>query len=401
MDHPIGPSHGDPMLRVYRFRLYPTRTQQDALGQTLRLLRQLYNAALEERREAYRKQHVSVTKATQERSLTEIKHDCPEYAGVHTHLLQDVTRRLDLAYQAFFRRIKAGQKPGFPRFKGRDRYNSFVFKDAGNGNGAAFVSGGCRVRLHGVGNVKVKIHREMEGMLKTIGVTLDGDGHWYALITRDIPLPEPLPATGREVGIDLGLHSFLATSDGEIVANPRPLESARLVVERAQRRVARRTKGSNRRRKARALLARAHSHVCNVRKDFHHKTARSLVERCDWIAVEDLNVKGLARGMLARPVNDAAWARFVTILAAKAEEAGRDLVRVDPRGTSQFCSACGVEVRKDLSVRVHRCHDCGYEVDRDVNAARNVLGLGRSLRRAAPARGDCSDPRSPYLAAGR
>lgn len=370
------------VLRVYKFRLYPTAAQERALGHTLDLLRAVYNAALEERREAYRKQGVSITKAAQEKSLTEIKRDCPAYASVHTHLLQDVTTRLDRAFRGFFRRVKAGQAPGFPRFKARDRYNTFTFKDAGRGNGAAFVAGGKRVRLTGIGNVKVKVHREMEGALKTLGVTRDGCGHWYAIVTREVD-PKPLPPTEREVGIDVGLATFAATSDGEMIANPRPLETARLRVERAQRRVSRRAKGSRRRRKARVLLAKAHAYVRDARRDFHHKTARSLVERHDRIVVEDLNVKGLARGMLAKSVHDAGWGQFLTILATKAEDAGREVVRVNPSGTSQQCSACGATVAKSLAVRVHRC-PCGYTDDRDVNAARNILRLGQSLRGVAP-----------------
>lgn len=387
------------MLRVYRFRLYPTRAQEATLDRTLWLLRGLYNAALEERREAWRRQGVSITRAMQERALTEIKHTCPQYAPLHTHLLQDVITRLDRAFQAFFRRVKAGEKPGYPRFKARDRYRSFTFKDAGKGNGASVVGGGKRLRLAGIGNVKMKAHREMEGTLKTVGVTRDGGGHWYAVLTREVP-PKPLSPTGREAGIDVGISSFLATSDGDLVPNPRPLETARIRVERAQRKVSRRKRGSYRRRKARQDLARAHAHTRNARKDFHHKTARDLVRRYDRIAVEDLNVRGLARGMLARPVHDAGWAQFFGILTSKAEEAGREVIRVNPAGTSQRCSGCDETVLKDLAVRVHRCPHCGLVMDRDVNAARNIHRLGRSLRGAAPAR-DGVDPRSPYLAEGR
>ncbi|MBI5518328.1 MAG: IS200/IS605 family element transposase accessory protein TnpB [Deltaproteobacteria bacterium] len=272
-----------------------------------------------------------------------------------------------------------------------------------------------RLRLSGIGNVKVKLHRKMEGTLKTVGVTCDGDGHWYALVTREVPR-KVLPGTGHQVGLDVGLRAFVATSDGEWVPNPRPLESARLEVERAQRKVSRRSRGSKRRAKAKRLLARAHARVRNARKDFQHKTARTLVVRNDRLAVEDLNLKGLARGRLARPIHDAAWGQFVSILAAKAEEAGRELLRVDPRGTSQRCSACDQQVPKDLSVRVHQCPHCGLVLDRDVNAARNILRApavaepetrpGRGLRGAAPARrrgqprrtADSKDPRSSLLA---
>lgn len=374
------------MLRVYKFRLYPTRQQESDLLTLLGRLRYFYNAALQERREGY-KRGVKVTRATQEKAITTVKQDadCVEYAGIHTHLLQDVVKRLDRAFEGFFRRVKQGATPGYPRFKGRDRFDTFAFKDAGSGRGASIVAGGARVRLHGIGNVKMKQHREMEGALKTIGVTRDKCGHWHALITREVAT-KPLPATGQSVGIDVGLTTFAALSDGAMVANPRPLRTAQRKVARAQRVVARRKRGSKRRRKAVRLLAKQHQHVANVRRDFHHKTARAIVQKYDRIAVEDLNVKGLSRGILAGPVADAGWSQFVGVLTSKAEDAGRELVRVDPNGTSQECSACGERVPKALGVRVHRC-PCGYTADRDVNAARNihdrafaVIGPGRGLR---------------------
>jgi len=379
------------VLRVYKFRLYPTAKQESDLLTLLGRLRFFYNAALQERRDGY-KAGVKVTRATQQKSITEVKNDpeCHEYASVHTHLLQDMVKRLDRAFDGFFRRVKQGAAPGYPRFKGRDRFDTFTFKDAGKGNGASVVAGGARVRLHGIGNVKMKQHRPMEGVLKTIGVTRDKCGHWYALITRDVPT-KPLPATGASVGIDVGLTTFAALSDGTMIANPRPMKTARIAVERAQRKLSRRKRGSKRRAKARLLLAKRHAHVANVRRDFHHKTARAIVQKYDRIAVEDLNVKGLARGMLAKSVHDAGWSQFVGFLTSKAEDAGRELVRVDPSGTSQECSACGERVPKALGVRVHRC-PCGYTADRDVNAARNihdrafaVTGLGRSLRGGAAA----------------
>ena len=384
------------MLRVYRYRLYPTATQASAIRETLERLRVLYNAALQERRDAYRKQGVSVTRAQQEKSLTEIKRNESEYTNLHTHLMQDAVTRLDRAFQAFFRRVKAGQKPGYPRFKGRGRYRSFSFKDAIHGNGAKLVSGNKRLRISGVGNVKIKLHRPIEGRIKTIGITLDGDGHFYAAFTCDNVPTRELERTGKTAGIDVGISSFLATSDGDTVANPRCLETSQRAVARTQRKVSRRKRGSNRRRKAVALLARQHANVRNARKDFHHKTALSLIKRYDTIAVENLDIRGLARGMLSRSVHDAAWGSFLTILRAKAESAGREVIAVDPRGSSQQCSACHEVVRKDLRVRTHECPHCGLVLDRDVNAARNIHRLGQSRRRGAPV-GDSDDPRSPLL----
>jgi putative transposase len=369
------------VVKAFRYRLYPTRAQDAALRSTLERLRRLYNAALEERREAYRKQGVSVTRAQQEKALTEIKRAEADYADDHTHLLQDVTTRLDRAFQAFFRRCKAGENPGYPRFKGRGRYHTFTFKDAAHGNGAKVVAGGQRVQLAGIGKVKFKLHRPLRGRLKTVSITLDSDGHWYAVFTCDRVPAELLPPTGAETGLDVGIASFATLADGETIDNPRPLEHAQQKLTKAQRRRARKRAGSNRRRKAARLEAKHHARVRNARKDFHHKTARALVRRFDRIVVEDLNVKGLAGGMLARPVHDAGWAQFLTILACKAESAGRDNPRVNPAGTSQTCSGCWAHVPKDLSVRVHQCPHCGLVLDRDANAARNLLRLGRSLRR--------------------
>lgn len=334
----------------------------------------------------------------QARSATEVRHSVPEYAAVHSHLLQDVVKRLDFAFRAFFRRVKAGEKPGYPRFKGRDRFRVFSFQDAANGNGAAVVAGGKRLRVHGVGSIKLRLHRPCEGHIKTISVKLDSDGHWYALICcADVPA-KPLHATGRSVGIDAGLTTFAALSDGTNIDNPRPLRSARIKLERAARVVSRRKRGSKRRRKAAALLAKHHAHVANVRKDFHHKTALRVVRDYDRIAREDLNVKGLASGMLAKPVNDAAWATFFEILAYKAESAGREVVLVDARGTTQECSGtmpdgtrCLAVVPKTLRDRTHACPVCGLVMDRDRNAAGVVhwraFGArpGRGLREGAAA----------------
>jgi putative transposase len=383
--------------RTFRYRLSPTPAQERALHGTLDLLRELYNAALQERRDAYRATGQGRSYYDQAADLRDVRALRPEFAGLHFHLLQDALRRCDRAFHAFFRRCKAGEAPGYPRFKGRDRYRTFTFPDAANGNGAKLCAGGKRLRLTGIGNLKIKLHRPYEGRLKQISVTRDGDGHWYAcLVCEDVPI-KPLESTGRQVGIDLGITTFADLSDGGKVENPRPLESARVEVLRAQRRVSRRQRGSNRRRKAVKVLAGKHARVRRVRRDFHHKTAYQLVHNYDRIGIEDLHVQGLARGMLAKQVHDAAWAEFTEILAAKAECAGRDLVKVEPRGTSQECSACHAEVRKTLAVRIHDCPHCGFSADRDHNAARNIEHrLGRS-RRGGALNAAADDPRSPLL----
>jgi putative transposase len=369
------------VIRVYRYRLYPTRAQDERMRWTCERLRELYNAALEERREAYRRQGVSLSGYAQMAELRDVRAVREEYGGIHVHLLQDAVTRLDRAYRAFFRRLKAGEKAGFPRFRGRGRYTSFTFKDCKTKR-SWLVAGGKRLDLSGIGKVRIKLHRPMEGRLKQVTVALDGDGHWYACLCCDEVPVSPLTATGQSVGIDVGVSTFATLSTGEGVANPRHFEHTQAALSRAQRIVSRRrNKRSNRRRKAVSLLAKQHARVRKTRLDFHHKIALDLVRRFDAISVEDLNIKGLAGGILAKQVHDAAWGQFISILASKAECAGREFIKVDPRGTSQICSECGAEVRKNLSVRVHDCPHCGYVADRDHNAARNVEQRAGHARR--------------------
>lgn len=368
------------MLRVYRYRLYPTTAQDERMRWTLDRLRELYNGALEERREAYRRQGATLSRYGQAKEIKTLRRELPEFASIHVHLLQDAIRRLDLAYRAFFRCVKDGAKPGFPRFRGRGRYDSFTFPDAPNRNGVAFDPKAQRLRLTGIGHVKVKVHRPLEGVLKQVTVTLAGDGHWYACLCCDDVPAKPLPATGQSVGVDVGIKAFATLSTGEQIENPRHYERAQKKLRRAQRRVARRKRGSNRRRKAVLLLRAQHDRIRRTRLDFHHKAALGLVRRFDSVAVEKLNIKGLARGFLAKQVNDAAWGGFLSILHAKAECAGREVWEVDPRGTSQRCSGCGAMVPKPLAQRIHDCPGCGLVLDRDENAARNIHGLGQSLR---------------------
>lgn len=385
------------MVRVYRYRIYPTRAQDAALRETLERLRELYNAALQHRRDAYRKRGEGVSAYGQMRELAGVREVRPEYAEIHTHLLQDAITRLDRAYRAFFRRVKAGETPGFPRFKGRGRYRTFTFKDAANHNGVRLLAGGKRVKLAGIGNVKVKLHRPVGGRIKQASVSLDGDGHWYiAFACADVPA-RPLPPLDTSVGIDVGITTFAALSDGAMVDNPRPYEMAQRSLATAQRRVSRRKRGSKRRRKAVDLLAKQSARVQRVRLDFHHKTAHAIVQRFGSIAVEDLNIRGLARMRLAKQVHDAGWAQFTTILANKAESAGREFYRVDPRGTSQECSGCQERVPKGLRVRVHACPHCGLVLDRDVNAAVNVQARGHRVRGGA-SRKRPVESRSPFLA---
>ena len=289
---------------------------------------------------------------------------------------QDILRRLEKAFRAFFRRLEAGDKPGYPRYKSRDRYDSVTFPAYGDG---------CRVRnngklyLQGVGEIRVKWHRQIKGKIKTVTACRRG-GCWYVCFSVEYEI-DPLLVVDDEVGIDVGLEHFAALSTGDLIANPRWYRSAQRCLRRAQRKVARRAKGSNGRCKAVRELQRVHEHVVNQRADFVHKLSRRIVDSNQLIVVEKLNIGDMAKGMLAKQVHDAGWRSFLQALTVKAAEAGRQVVEVNPAGTSQHC-LCGQEVRKTLAVRVHRCPGCGHVAPRDVVAAQLILRLGRSLASA-------------------
>ncbi|MEZ0347250.1 MAG: transposase [Thermus sp.] len=360
------------MRKAFKYRLYPTKPQARDLERTLELCRQLYNAALQERREAYKKAGKTVGFYEQKRSLLEVRAALPEYKRIHSQVLQDVLQRVDRAFQGFFRRLKGRKgKAGFPRFKGKGRYDSFTFPQA-YATGVKLQEGGKRVLLHGIGSVKVKLHRPLEGKLKTATLKREGEG-WYIVFVCEVE-PKPLPPSDRAVGIDLGTNPhFLITSEGEKVEAPRRYQKTQEKLAKKQKELSRKRRGSRRYLKTKKQLAKLHRKVARQRRDFHHKVARSLVNRYGTIVHEDLNVLGLARSYLAKGVHDAGWAQFLFILAYKAEEAGRRVVGVDPKHTSQDCPVCGHREKRPLWVREFTCPTCGTLLHRDVAAAQNVL----------------------------
>jgi putative transposase len=352
----------------------------------LALCCELYNACLQERRDHWQHRGVSITAAQQMAQLPAIKHLRPDVAAIGSQVLQDVVQRLDRAFQAFFRRAKAGETPGYSRFKSRRRYDSLTFKQCGWKLGPLSASGRKRtLTLHGIGTLTLFWSRELEGAVKTVTLRRDRCGDWWVSFSCDGVAANPLPATGSQVGIDLGLEAFLTTSNGERLENRRPLRRAGAGIRKAQRVVSKRTRGGGRRRKAVRRLAVRHRKVERIRRDWHHQVAHRLVRHHDVLAVEELNIVGLQRGMLAKSVGDVAWGQFLQILGDKAASAGRLLITVDPRGTSQQCSACGAmpATPKSLGTRDHQC-DCGYVAHRDLNAARNILQHAQRMGRADP-----------------
>jgi len=362
--------------KTYKYKLKPTPEQERELDRTLMLCCHIYNAAVGERREAWGMRGVSVTYYQQKAELPGIKEAMPEYGEVHSQVLQDVVLRVDRAFQAFFQRIREGQTPGYPRFHGRDRYHSFTYPQHGNGANLD----GRLISLSKIGRIRIWLHRPLEGVPKTVTISREADG-WYASIScADAPI-QPLPPTGQETGIDLGIDAFATLSDGARIFNPGWYRKAERALKTAQRRVARRKKGSHRRRKAVTLLAKAHQKVRRQRQDFHHKTALRLVQQNDTIYHEDLQVRNMVKNHhLAKSIQDAGWASFLSILSYKAACAGREVIAVNPAFTSQTCSGCGTMVAKGLSVRWHSCPDCGTSLHRDHNAARNIERTGLALR---------------------
>ncbi|HEY1387638.1 MAG TPA: transposase [Ktedonobacterales bacterium] len=367
------------LRKTYKFKLKPTPTQEQMLDDIVWACRRLYNTALEQRITLYRQRGISLSRYVQEAELKALRADLPEYAAIHSHVLQDVLARLDKTYQAFFRRVHAGQTPGFPRFQGKGRYNSITYKEFGNG---ATLDNGFLV-LSKIGRVAVRWSRSVEGTPKTVTISREADGWYVSFSCVDVPM-QSLCKMGEQTGIDLGLESFATLADGTMIHNPRCYRHAERKLKTAQRKVSHRKKGSQRRTKAIKLLAKAHQKVKRQRLDFQHKAALQLVRQFDVIYYEDLQVANMVKNQyLAKSIADAGWSAFLTILNFKAACAGRSVVAVPPAYTSQTCSGCGAVVRKGLSVRWHACPDCGTSLHRDHNAAKNIERLGQSLRGGA------------------
>lgn len=359
-------------LRTYRYRIYPTKQQRNALETQLGFACDLYNAALEQRRYGWRRgQRIGYVR--QCRDLTEVRQSGDGPPQMSCSAMRDPLRRLERAFQAFFRRVQKWETPGYPRFRSRRRYDSLTWD-------SAWSIQERRLVLPGIGHVKAKWHRALPPAAAVRTVTVRRvAGRWYACFSLALPAPAlPHRAPLPPVGVDLGIKSFAALSTGELVAGPRAYRAGTRRLRVAQRRVSRRRKGSSRRQKAGLLLARQHERIRQLRRNHAHELSKRLVSQFGLIAVEELHVRGLSRGVLSKDVNDQGWAEFLRLLGYKAEDAGVRVVKVPPGGSSQTCSGCGTLVPKPLSQRTHRCPGCGLIIDRDVNAARNILRLGMS-----------------------
>ena len=402
------------MRRAYKFRLYPTKKQEQTLFWTLARCRELYNAALSEWKDAYKlyirtqlrvkaeseqvtavmmmanRRVKTVSYYEQKRTLPEIKDLREEYQQIHSQVLQDVLLRLKRAFDGFFRRLHNGEDPGYPRFQGRNRYNSFTYPQGGYSVDVREKR--ATLTLSKIGPIKLKLHREMEGQIKTCTIKYEA-GQWYAVFSCDVEQLDPLPTIDSEVGIDLGITHFAAVSDSTFIESPNYYRKAQACLRRNQRALTRKKQGSHRREKARKAVAKAHRKVANQRRDFHHKQAKKLITDHQVLVFEDLHLTNLlhrpkakknkdgtylpngaaAKGGLNKSLLDNGLGQFMQIVTYKAACAGRQVYMVNPNKTSQICSACGkIGPHKDLSERVHICIHCGVALDRDENAAINI-----------------------------
>ncbi|MGA3200425.1 MAG: transposase [Halobacteriota archaeon] len=362
------------LIKTFKYKLEPNRKQKVLLNSTLDVCRELYNMGLEQRKMQ------RVGQFEQMRQVTALKSEFPEYKTVHAHVLQNVIKKLNRSFENFFRRCKEGGKVGFPRFKGRDRYDSFQFNNTG------FNLSGRHLQLSKIGNVKVRLSRELPkgAVIKTCTVKRSVSG-WFATLIVETT-SQPLPVSELEVGIDVGISHFAALSDGTFVPNPRFYENGQAELRRAQRKVSRRHKSSNRRRKAVILLRKVHERIANKRLDFLHKHSTTIVQKFGLIAIEDLNVAGMSKGNLAKQILDASWSTWRRLLFYKAEWAGRTKVAVPPQYTSQECDECEF-IHKDnrKSQAEFECIACGHKDNADTNSSKRILARARKqLGRICP-----------------
>jgi putative transposase len=386
------------LIRTYKYRLYPNRAQSITLDFLLWQGRKMYNAALEQRINTYKETGKGLSYPAQWAHFRDERHANPDTLGqLNATCVQQMLRRLDKTFKAFFRRVRAGEKPGFPRFKGRSRFRSLEFRHGD----------GCKLRfddqnrallyIQNVGEVKVKYHRPLPDDAEIKHVVVKSNiQKWYVCLQVNLPDPIVSNRPGPSVGIDMGLQSLLAFSDGMLVENPRWLRGSLVRLRVAQRRLSRRRKGSRRRRKAALLVAKLYERISNQRRDFWHKLTHQVVNTYGLIGLEYLTLDFMTSNRyLALSAHDAGLGEFQQLLQYKAEEAGVEVITVNPRNTSQLCSRCGVAVKKNLRVRVHVCPHCGLILDRDVNAARNVLAFALNPHHSwglNPARTERSEP---------
>lgn len=362
------------MRKTFQYRIYPTRAQETVLEKTLEECRWLYNHCLAERKNSWEEKQQSISKNAQHASLPGLKTERTSLSSVHSQVLQNVVVRVDLAFQHFFRRVKNREKPGYPRFRGYGRYDSITYPQYEK----SCRLDGDHLHLSKIGAVKIVLHRSLEGTPKTVSIKRSSTGKWYVSFSCEWE-PTALSKNDQSVGIDVGLSTFATLSNGEKIDNPRFFKREEKALAKAQRRLSKAEKGSRERKRRRKVVARVHERTRFKRKNFAHQESRRIVNRFGTICVEDLSVKRMIENghrTRSKSIADAAWSDFLQMIGVKAEWAGRQFVKINPAYTSQDCSTCGQRQEIDLSVRIYNCPRCQVVLDRDLNAALNILRVG-------------------------
>jgi putative transposase len=341
----------------------------------LELCRILYNLGLEQRITVYNQHKESISCYDQVTELPNLKAEFPEFKAVGSQVLQDVLERLDRAFKAFFKRIKQREKAGFPRFKSKYRYDSFTLKQAG------WQLSGRYLYIKNVGRFKMFLSRPIEGTIKTVTIRKTSSREWFIAFSCDNVIPKAYPVATGEIGIDVGIETFLRDSNDRTVDNPKFYRVSEKLLKRRQRSLCRKKKGSTKRNQTRILVAKAHEKIANQRNHFLHRTANYYLERFKTIYIEDLNIKGMVRNRyLAKSISDCSWGMFFNILSGKVEETDKRVIKVPPKNTTQICSSCGFHMRKSLAQRVHHCPNCNLKIHRDFNSAINIKILGQRVQ---------------------
>ena len=364
--------------KTYKYRIYPTGKQERTMLAILESCRWLYNQLLEQRKTLWETQKKGISCYGQITEIPRFTIGNTSLENVYSQTKQNIAVRIDLAFKAFFRRCKAGEKPGYPRFRGKGWYDSFTYPQD---NGSfKLTENDTRIYLSKIGNVKIKYHQKLQGKMKTCVVKRSPTGKWYVCIfCLDVPAKK-VKVSKKQVGIDVGLKTFATLSDGNIIENPRFFKHSEKALAKAQRKLAKQKMATEERSRAKMVVAKVHEKIANCRDDFTHQESRKIVNAYGLIAIEDLNIKNMiVKGQFStirKGIADVAWSEFGGRLAYKAENAGRQFIAVNPAYTTQDCSACGNRQKMKLSDRTYICPVCGIEIDRDLNAAKNILAVG-------------------------
>lgn len=361
------------MRKTFQYRIYPTKKQTAILEKTLDDCRWLYNHLLEQRKTLWESEKKSISCFNQCNTFKTLKQENPFLAEIHSQILQNVAVRIDLAFKAFFRRIKSGDKHGYPRFRGKFRYDSFTYPQSG------FKIFKNIVQLSKIGSIKVNFHRPAEGVIKICTIRRKPTGKWFVSFACEVDHKIIEKSVNPVIGIDMGLEKFATLSNGEQIENPRFFRKEEKSLAKAQRKLSAQEKGSKARTKARKVVAHVHERINNKRHNFAHQESRKLINRFNTICVENLSINEMKKDnfhSMNKSIGDAAWRMFLDFISNKAACAGQKCIKINPAYTSQTCSQCGNRHKLKLSDRIYHCPFCNLSLNRDFNASLNILSLG-------------------------